>query len=286
MTIRTDTEATDATPADDPGTEPEAVVEDPAAAAEGAPESGTSANEDEPELLESFKLEDVPEDLRPHVELYVKQAHGDYTRKTQAVARERAEVEELRQVAQGLASEDTREQALADFLAKHGYELADEDDDDAEEIELPDGETDDPVLSQLQELKQRLQERDDADEQARAQQAQDEFNQRVVGAVDEALGAFAKSEGVDSLPDNTRRLIINIAATLPRLPHGMPDMEGAIAQFEADRAAEVQRYVKSKKVTTPDVSGSSGQPKFDMRDETARLKAANAIAERSLARHA
>lgn len=258
-------------------TTPEGTVD----AAAAPPETGTS--EQQYDVLSTFSLEDVPEEHRPHVELYVKQVQGDYTRKTQQLAEDRKAVKDFQELVGRLESEDTRDEAMAEFARKYGYEFGDEPPGTHEEDEEFDENFRDPRVDKLvQRFDEQEQARRDA-EQAEAQAAQDA---EILGAVDTALDAYAQKQGVKELRPGTRQSIIAIAAAIPRLDDGLPDMEGAITAYEAEVAAEVKAYIDSKRATVPDASGSSGALTFDPRDEKERLKAMNAIAERALARHA
>lgn len=267
---------------------PAAPVSEDQPPVEGAPaESGTSGEE----ILERFKLEDVPEEYREDVGRYVKQAQGDYTRKTMELAEQRRTVEAeaeqikaIRETFDKLESEDTRDEAVMELVQKYGYTFeeaeaeAEEATDSGEVAEFRDPRVD-QILAQQE-----------ADQQAAAdaQAAADgeAFRERIMDHVDDALDAYAETEGIqDGIPAAQRRQIIAIAASLPRLEGDLPDMETAIAEFDAEKAAIIEGYLASKRGTVPDVSGSTGAEKFDPRDSKQRLAAANRIAESALARH-
>jgi hypothetical protein len=258
-----------------------------------APDHGTSGTQDEPTVLESFRLEDIEDpDMRGHVERYVKQVQGDYTRKTQAVAQARHEAEQAMALADQLRNPETRLQALEAL----GLELVS---DDEPEITDPAGgqhelglDPTDPVHAELLAMRQ-WREQQEAQAQQRQQadlQAQQEAT--VLAHVDDALDTYAETigKGEDGLDDLTRRRIIAMAATAPRLPNGLPNMDVAVAEYEAIRAQAVQDHLATLRGgnggITPDLSGSSGQTQFNLRDDRERLAAMNAVAERALARHA
>lgn len=103
------------------------------------------------------------------------------------------------------------------------------------------------------------------------------------------LDVWAKRLEVDKLDDSDRLMAFSIAAQMPLdADTGMPDVKGAIALIEADRARNIQAYLKSKRpgIPTPQLDGLTGQPTFDARDQKARLQLANAVAERAVSRHA
>ncbi len=296
MNVQSTSEASD-TPAQE-GAEPTAeqataAATTPAeqAAPEGAPaDSGTSG---ENTVLERFKLEDVPEGIREHVERYVKQVQGDYTRKTTTLAEQRraveaeaAQIADIRDTFAKLEDEDTRESAIEALVTKYGYTF-----EEAEaEAEAAESEAETPGTAELRDPRvDDLLARQAADEQAQAEadaQAEAEAQRdKVMDHVDDALDTYAESEGLTELPAGQRRQIIAIAAALPRLDGDLPNMEAAIAEYEAEKAAVVDRYLASKRGTVPDVTGSTGAEKFDPRDTKQRLAAANRIAESAFARH-
>ena len=60
-------------------------------------------------------------------------------------------------------------------------------------------------------------------------------------------------------------------------------MGGAIEAFEAVKAAQIEAYLQSKKVTPLDTSGSSGTSRIDLTSDKSRVQAAMAVAERHFA---
>lgn len=224
--------------------------------------------------------------IRAQVELYAKQLQGDYTRKTQELAAQRREAQQAIDLMTRLQDEESRDQAFGELLESLGMELADD------EPDTPDTGTglqeggDDPTTRRLAELEARLAAREAAEQQAAEAQARAQREGQVLEHVDQALDGYAEQQGVEELDPRQRRAILAFAAASAPDEHGMPDMQGAIAEYEAMVAGAVQHYLASKQVATPDASGSSGQPNVDLRDEKSRLAMANAIAERALARHA
>ncbi len=273
---------------------PVEITEQEQPEASGAPvENGTSEQDEQVEgVLESFKLEDVPEELREHVGRYVKQVQGDFTRKTQTLAQQRKEVEAEQAEAEtalalyrNLESEDTRDDAIRELVEGYGYSYAAAEaaaDAAGDEEPQAEGQMHDPRLDQF------LAEHEaDREAQAAADElaGQEAHREAVMDHVDESLDLFAESEGVDELKPAQRRQIIALAAGMDRDQDGLPDMAGAITEYEALRAADVEAYLASKRSAVPDVSGSSGTPTFDPRDEKQRLAAANRTAEAAMARH-
>jgi hypothetical protein len=259
---------------------------------------GTSGTQDEPTFLERFSLESIEDDnIREHVGRYVKQAQGDYTRKTQEVARIRSEAEQALGIINALRDPETRLQALAQHF---DLDLELVDDEPAGQAGAqgadPGGlDPNDPVHAELLAMRQWREQRE-ADERAQAEADQRASQEaQILAHVDDALDTYAESltsdgEETSPLAQATRQDIIALAAAAPRMANGLPDMESAIARYEAIRAGAVQEYLatlrKGNGEVVPDLTGSSGQAQFNLRDGAERLKAANAIAERALARHA
>ena len=206
---------------------------------------------------------------------------GAYTRKTQELAAQRAEIQSLVDLRGALGSEDeaARELALADFLAEHGYAL----ETDLEPGE-PAGGTAPP--DELAELRSRLDARDEAEATAREDNAQ---RDQLRSQVEHAESALTELEGrIGELPEASKSSIVGIAASLARTENGLPDMGAAIEIWEADRAAAVEAYVRSKQAEpAPDLSGSSGAPLSSQpKTRAERLAKASQVAERVLASHA
>ena len=239
----------------------------------------------EDELGTPFKLSEVPEEYREDVERYVKQTHGAFTRKTQELAEFRREAESALEFQRRLESDETRDEALREVLAQYGYEIDEEA--STEEVEAAvEAVTDhqaphsDPdVLARLQALEaQRAQE-----EAERAAEARSEYVSEVEDRIAEGVSGLAKSLGQDELSREQTDTLLAIVRQLPPIEGRWPDVEGAVARYEALRAAEIQAYVNSKRVTPVHTEGSSpGAPKADLSNDKARLAAANAIAGRHL----
>ena len=242
--------------------------------------------EHEQDVLSTFKLEDVDEAYREDVERYVKQANGDYTRKTQALARERQELAARQaelEIISRLESEESRNEALAELLGRYGYALP-EDEEDEEGTDEEDYFRD-PRVDALQ---AQLAEQQAAQQQAKEAEQQEAFNARVMEQANAELESWRERLGAEALHEDDKFFAYTGAGSLPRGEDGMPDVKGAIARLEARDARVIQRYLQSKKPEnpTPDLGGHSGADTFDPRDPRARLAHANAVAERALARHA
>lgn len=246
-----------------------------------APETGTSEHATpEADLDAPFRLDDVDESYRSDVERYAKQLQGAYTRKTQELAEQRRELEDLQQLREKLYSEDTdqREQALQGLLDELGYEL-DKDDDTTDTLN-------DEYVDPVEELRQRLDAREQAEAQAAAEAKELAAVEAQVNAAQEALAAYEQDSG--ELSETAKTAIVTYAGSLPRTSDGLPDMESAIKLWESDRAEAVENYLNSKRnvEAAPDLNGSTGTEQVNLSDRATRLRMAEAAAERAAAQHA
>lgn len=246
-----------------------------------APETtGTSDTTPEADLEAPFRLDDVDESYRADVERYAKQLQGAYTRKTQDLAEQRRELEELQQLREKLYSDDTeqREKALQGLLDELGYEL---DQDDATTDEPSDG-----YIDPVDELRQRLDAREEAEAAARAEAEQLAAVEAQVNAATAALTAYEQDNG--ELSETAKTAIVTYAGSLPRTNDGLPDMESAIKLWESDRAEAVETYLNSKRnvESAPDLNGSTGTEQVNLSDRATRMRMAEAAAERAAAQHA
>lgn len=226
-----------------------------------------------------FNLAEVDEAYREHVERYVKQVQGAYTRKTQELAARRAAVEQVEQFLASVDNEETRDRAIELFLSQLGYDVQLGDDGEVEEEVAPDGTEDesyDEYAARIAALEQRIASR----EEFEAQQSQAASQAAVMEWVDATLDWYAGSQGLEALPDADREAIITIGRTLPFTEDGMPDVHGAIAQYEAHKARLIQSYVDSKKAPDLDTSGFSASEKPNLSADKDRLALANQIAAR------
>lgn len=220
-----------------------------------------------------FNLADVDESYREHVERYNKQLQAAYTRKTQELASQRAEVEHLTRFADAINDETTREQALRVFLDQLGYEL---DADDEAELAQGEDENYDEYLARIEQLEQQLA----AQQQAVAAQEEESWNAEVSSWVEQTLEWHAGTQGLEALPDMDRNAILTLVSTLPPDEDGMPDVHGAIVQHEANKAAVIQGYLDTKRTPAVDLSGSTGASQMNLTDDKSRLAAMNQIASR------
>jgi hypothetical protein len=270
-----------------PATEPDQLVDDAQAP---APSGGTSS--EEPEGLAPFRLEDVPEEYREHVERYNKQTQGAFTRKTQELASQREQISDLIELRAALQSDDEarQDEAVASFLSSHGYEF--ETPAGEQPAATPSGEPEelgfvDEEPASVRELRERLDARDRKEQEAEQAEVQSEQLRAQVSHAEASITSL-ETRLERKLPDSSKSAIVAHAAALPRLEDGMPNMDAAIELWEADTAAAVQAYLQSKDAPpAPDLSGSSGTPQQERpKTRAERLALADQVAERTYAAHA
>lgn len=267
------------------GSAPEAAsTEDPTTA---PAESGTSdPTPAEPAFETPFNINEVDEAYREHVERYNRQLQGAYTRKTQELAQQRSSLADTIALHEALANDDTRDEAIRNLLSQHGWEVGDDDPDPdpaPAHAADPAGDpappsADDDVRARLAAIEADRQ----AEREAAEQRARDEYASAVADAVNEGIEAYRTAEKLEKVSEETRTAIVAIARSLQPLDGGMPDMESAIAIHQANLAADRQRYIASKDVPTPELSGVAGKAAFNPRNDAERLAKANAVAARHL----
>lgn len=177
---------------------------------------------------------------------------------------------------------DRRQSLLADIEGRNGPErqrealaqtagvaLEDEegpdefDDDDLDEFDDLPSEVD----PRVEELDQRLTQREKAEEEARFQALERDYIEETVEGLEEEFDL------PEELTDREYDLVVNYGLS-NRDPHdGKPDLKGGMeALIESQKAAQ-KRYGKSKQDADMPPPGAEGEPKIDMRDPEARKKA-------------
>lgn len=236
--------------------------------------SGEGTSDGDQGFTAPFDINEVPEGVREHVERYAKQLQGEFTRKTQALPPKK--VLDLVGRLQG----DHALDALNELAAELGYEPTDgggegEGDEGAagEEPESTGNEALDEARAEIRQLRERLDSRDTAE-------ATEARREHILDGLDD----YANELGVEDLPEQVTRQIMVNALGMPE-KDGKPDMEGAIQAWKDAEQAAIEAYVASKDVDPLDTSGSSGVGKHDLTTPEGRLKAANAVAERTHASH-
>lgn len=239
---------------------------------------GTSDEEAPEESEDSFTdvdLESLPEEVQNRY----RQMQADYTRKTQELAEQRAELEtQTAFVADLVAGEPTEEQvelqeavfkALAERL---GYDV-EGDEDEGEDAEGADGtdgdeapEFRDPRVDEL------LAERE-AERQRQAQQEQEALIDATEEKIEDGLKELAKADGFD-LSDEELDLLFDKVLALPPLEGEEgpePDVKGAYEHLKKVLAVNQQRWIDSKRnaATAPEGGSPAGEP-VDLMDPLQR----------------
>lgn len=223
---------------------------------DSAPESGTSADT-------SFAEVTIPDDAgREWFEKQYGELRSDYTRKTQALAEERKQIEQYRQEAELMArlrsDETTQAQVFRELAERLGYDLDDDEDDEYEDSFR------DPRVDQL------LAERE---EQQKAQELAS-----LESHIDHQIDEIAKRENLQ-VSDKTRDWLFAKVLSLPPRADGNPDVESAVADFRVIQDEWQKSYVESKRTPVAPGVGQAGVPKFDPTDEKQRRQAMAAIIE-------
>jgi ribosomal protein L12E/L44/L45/RPP1/RPP2 len=220
--------------ADEPTTAPAPVQDQPTAAPEG-----TSGNE---QPQGPFNLNDIPEDIRSHVEPYAKQLQGDYTRKTQELADQRRQYEQVQQHLQALYQDPEAQQQ---FLQQLGYEVEGEDGIDQE----PDQEFRDPRFDQFL-------------EQQHAQQEAEQFASNVQSAVKQAA------------PDATEEAaaLMETYTSALAMTNGQFDANQAKQLVDSLKKQAVEEYLASKRAPMAPGTGPAASQQYDRKDPEARAR--------------
>jgi len=258
------------------------VAEDAAAPSEAGPgEENSVANGDGPALEAPFDINEVPQEVREHVEKYNRQLQGEFTRKTQELAESRKG--EPVDVASELLSEleeDARLEALNALADRLGFEPADE----GEDAEEPESEaTDTPEIEgippEAAELIKSLQTKVDELESGFKGEQEQKTQAAIRDHIVDGLDAYAAKLDVEQLPQPFVRQIMVLALNGPR-KDGMPDMDKAISAWEEAEQEVIDFHKASKQVDEPDLTGSSGVADFEYADRAQRLARAEAVASR------
>lgn len=267
-------------PPDEEVVEAPSVVEDEPTNAPEAPEipDEPTAGEEE-SFIDSFNLDDVPAEARPHVEALEKQWKGDYTRKRQTdreeVEEARREAEQYEAIVDGLRDPQTRQQYL-NFLGISQEELL-----DAFGLEMasPDGEFEpefeedfrDPRVDAL------LAEKQQAEQEAA-------IEQQLIGEanyIDQELQAIEKQANVE-FDDEEAQLLATWARAHPD-KLGRSDVRGAYKRFKGVIDKRQEKWIESRRETNP--AGANGgvpaSPTVDLSTREGRIQAGREAAERA-----
>jgi hypothetical protein len=233
-----------------------------------APPEGTSAQAENDDFT-SFRLTDVPEEQREHVEKAYNLMRSDYTKKTQELSERRKEAEHALAFFSDLQSDTGRdhalkwlvenvgEQTLIDML---GLEVEDTDEEETPEFR-------DPRVDEILAEKQRAEEEAELD--------------RLEKSITSQITEMAQRNKLD-LTDDETELIFDKVLALPPID-GQPQIEAAFKKVTGIRDSVIKKYRDSKRdqPSPPPVSSASGTPHVPSgNDRKSTLAAANAVVNR------
>lgn len=226
----------------------------PDEAAASAPDNGTSATPEKPDMFsENFD----PADLAPELLPAWKLQHADYTRKMQEVGQERQQAKQALEVYEAL--QDPSRQA--EVLSQLGIELEDD-------SELEDLYEDDPNA----ELRQRLEALEAERQEETSQVEAAEFEQMEVSYVASNLDKLETGIG-RKLTEKERTIVGDLSRTDRfRGPDGAPDVQRAYDDLAGLHVEDRQRYVSQKREAALAPLGTPGSEAVDLKDPHVRQK--------------
>lgn len=257
--------------ADPVGADPDASAADPGApaATPEQPPSPEGQADDGP-----FRLEDVPDEVRPHAERLQAQFKAALTRARQEDRAPLAEAKEALELHRRLNGDDQDDAlaALNELAEKLGFE--------------PNGEPQpqvQPTEAELDKLPPEVRERLEQVEELRAAEEKRRNQERVRilrEHVKDGLKPLAAEDG--TIDENRERLATLASLAVKNEQTQLPDVAQAVELVQAIEAAAVQRFIDGQrnKPPAPDPEGSGGVSKPDTSSERSTLEAMEKIADR------
>lgn len=265
--------------------EGDAAAGDESGDAEGDAEGDAGGKGDEESFIDSFDLDSVPPEARPHVEALQKEWQGQYTKRRQAEVEEtagvRREAEQSQALIEGLRDPTT----MPHYLRLMGIDLADPKTaellgvpgaggaDDQELLDLLDDEND--VETRLEKIERERVEEGQAREAADVEQALDDLADQELERIEGAWGR--------ELDDDEDSFVRTRAEANPG-PDGLPDYEAAASVLKGFLARREQEFAKRR--SEPGRGAPGGKPGGKALDPTKdedRLALGTAAAERAMA---
>lgn len=258
--------------------------EEPGGDEPGGEPGGESPGGNEESFIDSFDLDSVPPEARPHVEALQKDWQGQYTKRRQAEAEEvagvRREAEESQALIEGLRDPETMPHYLrllgvdlsnpqtAELLGIPGVGQADE-----ELLDLLDDEND--VESRVERI-----ERERAEEVAERQSVQ--MEQALDDLADQELEGIEKAWGRE-LDEDEDAFIRHRAEAAPG-PDGFPDYESAAKVLKGFLNRRIQEELERRSEPGRGVPGGKpGGKALDVNKDEDRVQLGAAAAERAMA---
>lgn len=222
-----------------------------------APDDGQGEGEEE-SFVDSFNLDEVPEDARPHVEALQKEWQGKYTQKRQAdkqeIAEARREAEEARQLQEALRNPQVAPAILSQlgYTEKEVLEMFGYQPEEGEEEFPPD------EAERLDRLEQTLAQRDQAEQAAQREDQVVDYISSEIEALEQQAGREFDAE--------EHRLLDAYARAYAQ--NGVPDVQGAGKLLTGLLDTRQKEWIESKKTTRPPGGGKPGSRTVDLSKET------------------
>lgn len=263
-------------PADgnEPGGEPEG---EPG----GEPEGGSEGES----FIDSFDLDSVPSDARPHVEALQKEWQSNYSQRRQADRQEvdeaKRETEQSQALIEGLRNPDT----MPHYLRLMNIDLTDPQ--TLERLGISgvgqaDDELDDPLDDDEPELEDRLGRLEEERDEERQEQESAEVEQALDDLADQELEKIEKAW--DRELDEDEDAFVRHRAESALGPDGLPDYESAAKVLKSWLGRREQDWAKRRSEPGRGVPGGKpGGKKLDPNNEEDRLQIAAAAAETAMA---
>lgn len=253
---------------------------------EGEPEGEPGGEGGEESFIDSFDLDSVPPEARPHVEALQREWQGNYTQRRQADREElnqvRREAEQQQALVEGMRDPST----LPHYLRLLGVDLSDpqtlellgiggggQGDPDAELLDLLDDEDD--VESRVERIEREREEEVQERQSAEMEQALDDL-------ADQELERIEQAWGRELDPDED--VFLRHRAEANPGPDGLPDYEAAAETLKAFLGRREQEWAKRR--SEPGRGNTGGKPggkALNMESEEDRIAAGAAAAERAMA---
>ena len=222
----------------------------------------TETETDESGQFPDFDLSNVPDELRSDAERYAQEVkkhfQGDYTRKTQSLAEQVREAEQLRQQFDAMKNP----QVLPALLAQYGY--------DAKTVldmygyqpeEEPEDEPD--LYDRLARVEGQLTQREQAEQQARQEEA-------IMDHISGEIEKLEQKEGREFDAEEHKLLDAYARAYAQPSPDGrmIPNVEGAYQLLSGIYKSRQNQWIESKKTSRPPGAGKAASRTVDLSKES------------------
>jgi hypothetical protein len=223
------------------------------------PEAGQGEGGEGESFIDSFNLDDVPEDARPHVEALQKEWKANYTQKRQAdkqeVTEARREAEQAQQLQDALRNPEVAPMVLKqlgytekEILEMFGYQPEEDDDLQPDETE------------RLDRLEQSLSKREAADQAAQQEEAVTDYIAEQIEALETEAGREFDAE---------EHQLLDTFARANADQQGYPNVKGGYGLLSGILSNREKALLDPKRTTQrPPGNGSSASRTVDLSKET------------------